>query len=147
MTTTCEALANQFAAAFGGLRDVITKVPDDQWWVGETRDQVPARRALHALAAACHHCRVAEGAPRRVRDDEPVSAYPSREEMLAHVDEIARHVADTLRGTTDDDLLASTRRFATALEYWLYALRHIQHHVGQLSSTLRERRLRSMKWH
>lgn len=147
LTPTGSALARQFRAAFEGLRDVITKVPDDQWLTGDTRDQVPARRATHTFESAVHHCQLPKGcqliAPRRPAG----AAYPSREDLLAYVTDLADQVEAALGAVTDEQLAAPNRRFETVLEYWLYALRHIQHHVGQLSSTLRERRLRPMKWH
>jgi hypothetical protein len=147
MTPTGSALAGQFRAAFAGLRDIIGKLPDDEWYEGSTRDQIPARRADHAIASARHHCRLPGGRGPRVRGNTPEASWRSREDMLGYLDGTARQVEALLEATTDEQFAAPTRRFPTALEHWLYALRHLQHHVGQLSSTLRERRRPPMKWH
>ena len=147
MTPTGSALAKQFRGAFGGLRNTITKLTDDQWYMGATQDQVPARRALHAITAARRHSRLPGGHHSSARGDAAEAAYPCREDMLAYLDDTACEVEAVLERTTDEQFAAPTRRFQTSLEHWMYGIRHLQHHVGQLSSTLRERRLPPMKWH
>jgi hypothetical protein len=147
MTPTGSALARQSRGAFAGLRDIIAKLPGDEWYVGATRDQIPARRADHAIVTARRHCRLpcSYRAPRR--DDTADAPWRCPEDMLAYLDDTARQVEAVLEDTTDEQFATPTRRFESGLEHWLYALRHLQHHVGQLSSTLRERRRPPMKWH
>jgi hypothetical protein len=151
MTPTGSALARQFRGALAGLRDIITKLPDDQWYVGATKDQVPARRAHHAIMHAGRWCYPKGGSGYRLhpvaRGDTPEAAYRCREDMLAYLDDVACQVEAALGGTTDEQFAGLATGGRTLLEHWVYALRHTQHHVGQLSSTLRERRLPPMKWH
>ena len=141
MTPVGLALAKQFRGAFAGLRDIISKLPDDEWYVGASRDQVPARRAHHAIMWAGRYCRPPQGDHPRARGGRPETAYRGREDMLAYLEDTASQVATALEGTTEE-------QFADPglLGHWIYNLRHLQHHVGQLSSTLRERGLPPMKW-
>jgi hypothetical protein len=67
--------------------------------------------------------------------------------MLAYLEETARQVETALAATTDEHFSGPGGGGHTLLEHWVYSLRHLQHHVGQLSSTLRERRLPFVKWH
>ncbi len=147
MSPIGQALAGQFRGAFAGLRDIIERIPDDQWYTGVTRDQVPARRAHHAIMWAGRYCRPVLGAHPVARGATPEAAYRSRPEMLAYLDETAGQIATALDGTTDEQLLDASKGRAALLEHWIYNLRHLQHHVGQLISTLRERRMPPMKWH
>jgi hypothetical protein len=147
MTPTGSALANQFRGAFGGLRDIIAKVPDDQWYAGPTADQMPARRAHHAILWAGRYSRPRAGHHPTARGDTPQTTYRGRTEMLAYLDETALQVESALDGTTDEQFAGPGGGGHTLLEHWVYNLRHLQHHVGQLSSTLRERRLQFMKRH
>jgi len=147
MTPTGQALARQFRGAFGGLRDIIAKLPDEHWHAGATRDQVPARRVHHAVECAGRHCRLRGRCRAEAHIGTREAAHRSRDDMLAYVDDTACRVEAALEAMADEQFAAPTRRFGMELEHWLYALRHLQHHVGQLSSTLRERRLPPMKWH
>lgn len=147
MTPIGCALARQFQGAFGGLRDILERLPDAQWYVGATVDQVPARRAHHAIMWAGRYCRPAMGHHPAARGTDPETAYRGRAEMLAYLDETSCQIEAALEATTDEQFLAAGPGGHTLLEHWIYNLRHLQHHVGQLSSTLRERRLLPMKWH
>jgi len=147
MAPIADALARQFQGAFGGLRDIVQRIPDDQWYVGVTKDQVPARRAHHAIMWAGRYCRPSGGHHPVARGDTAAAAYHCREDMLAYLDDTAHQVEAAREGTTDEQLTGPGPGRRTLLEHWVYNLRHLQHHVGQLSSTLRERRLPPMKWH
>jgi hypothetical protein len=147
MTPIGAALARQFEGAFDGLRDVMEKLPLDQWYVGATSDQVPARRAHHAIMWAGRYCRPVGGEHPSARGSSPETTYRTLPEMLAYLEETACQIEAALDGTTDGEFLGSGGGGHTLLEHWIYNLRHLQHHVGQLSSTLRERRMPPMKWH
>jgi len=67
--------------------------------------------------------------------------------MVAYLEETALQIDTALSATTDEQFAGPGGGGHTLLEHWIYNLRHLQHHVGQLSSTLRERRLPFMKWH
>jgi hypothetical protein len=147
MTPTGEALSRQFQGAFGGLRDVIGKLPEAQWYVGRAEDQIPARRAHHAIMWAGRYCRPLGGPHPAARGSTPETTWRSRTDMLAYLDETARQIETALDGTTEAQFAGPGRGGHSLLEHWIYNLRHLQHHVGQLSSTLRELRLPAMKWH
>jgi hypothetical protein len=140
------SLARQLRGAFDGLRDVIRKMPDTQWCAGSTRDQVPARRAQHAIMCLACHAWGARWEPVR-RDESGEPVYRSRADMLAYLDDTERNAQAALGGVADAEFLQVSTRAESRLERWVYAVRHLQHHVGQLSATLRERRLTPMKWY
>lgn len=151
-----EAIANQYRAALSMLRTAIDTCPDDLW------DASVGRHAFwliayHTMFYTDLYLRGTEEGfepPEFARpdehyfegradaSDEPIELGEpyTREQLLAyHADCVAR-VEATVPRETDEDLAADVplewipfSRF----ELHLYNIRHIQHHVAQLSLELK----------
>ena len=117
--------------------------------------EVPARAAMHTLlAAAFYIAPAAEGfdwQPGGIQYwDAPGDRLPSRAETLATIDRMEAETAAYLRERGDEGLLRE--RAATdpvdrpSVAWMVYALRHLQHHVAQISAECKRRDLGPTVW-
>lgn len=139
----------QFEAALSMLKAACRKCPPEHW------DAIIGKYpfwqvAYHALCFADCYCAPSNEAwsPSPVfhpaGHKELSEEYPSRRfeqaELLAYADACARIVRDAIERETDESL-AGPSGFAwlpiSRGELYIYNLRHIQHHAGQLSAALR----------
>jgi hypothetical protein len=80
----------------------------------------------------------------------PVERLPDQREMLGFIDHVETHALDWLRSKGDEDLLAGQDECRwtgpNLLSRCIYAVRHAQHHIGELNAELRRRGLRRIAW-
>lgn len=150
-----DALQAEYDEAFRMFRDAVQRLDDEQWGLGRpTWTEVPARTARHTLLCAAFYI-----APSREGFDWqpdgqkywecPVEALPGRQATLEEIDRIAGATRDYLAGHSDDELctrLAAASRGKTRVHWMIYALRHLTHHVAQLSGQCKQRGLAAAAW-
>ena len=151
-----EALQNEYAQAFGMFRDAVSRLDDDQWGRGEPSwTEVPARIAMHTLLCAAFYIGPSRDGfnwkPGGIRFwDAPIADLPSRDATLGQIDEMAAQTAAYLARHGDTGLLTeraeSAGRGQTRVAWMIYALRHLQHHVAQLSAECKRRGLGAAAW-
>lgn len=153
-------ILSQFDASLLMLRDCISKCPEAHW-------ETPIGKypfwqvAYHTLCfGEWYLCK--DGAtwepdqrpdgrhPKGTRElgDEYPSRKFSKKELLAYADDCRKMLARQVRSETPRSLAGpggSTWLKVSRAELYIYNLRHIQHHVGQLSAALRRVKARP-KW-
>lgn len=142
-------LTGQFDAALCMLRDCIRKCPEGHW-EGKIANDTFRQIAYHTLffvdlymspgedAFQLRECHARGGDE---RSSMAASAGLTKEETLAYLaicrqkalDTLASETAESLRRDSGFSWLPFTRG-----ELHLYSLRHVQHHTGQLSASLRK---------
>lgn len=150
------ALIREHTEAFRMFRDAVNRLDDEQWGKGEPSwTEVPARIALHILYCADFY--ISPGNDQYLmpnRDVQwwiaPIDELPDRQQTLAWIDKIEQATVDYLKSNGDVGLLnekaASARREQTRVEWLTYALRHLSHHVAQLSAECKRRGLGAADW-
>jgi hypothetical protein len=145
MSTIGESFAAQYARCWEMLRDVVDRTPEDRWRPDDNPQLTPARWALHAVQAVDAYrntsleevdwtprfCDWESGSPEEL---------PTREQLLAYLDEIASALDTRLRGMADAEMLAPSPFHwtgASYVEHWAYGLRHTHSHLGELNMLLR----------
>ena len=150
-------LKEQFGRQWKTIRDLVDKVPDDQWRAGEIGHLVPARLVYHILVGTevyARSCSYEEyTARRRFTTDwqvAPAGELPDRQTTLRHVDVMEGAVVEWLEALGDEGLLTKEDGFSWTgskkLARALYLLRHTQNHIGEVNSELRRRGLPRGKW-
>ena len=80
----------------------------------------------------------------------PVEQLPDQQEMLGFIDHVEAHALDWLGGKSEEQLLAPQGDCRWTgpklLSRCIYAVRHAQHHIGELNAELRRRGLRRIAW-
>ena len=153
------ALESQFVAALDMLENAMGACPPSVW-------DDPARPiqqrfwylAYHTLFWLDYYLADSEDrfrppAPFTLSEMDPAGVYPDRtyspDELLAYLAH-GRKRRRAVHAMLDDDRAARPcgfrRRDLTVLELQHYALRHIQHHVGQLQLLLRDGGARPPAW-
>ena len=145
MSVAGDALANQFQRTWKMLRGVVRRVPEDRWRADEDPKLTPARWALHTVETVDSYMGTSmDDFPwgQRFCDWEGGEAQelPTRDELIAYMDDVAAHLDPMLRGL-DHDALSEASPFhwtgASVLGHWAYVLRHTMHHTGELNMLLR----------
>ena len=138
-------LIDQYERSFKMLYEEIERFDDEQWLVGISSFQMPAKVAMHVIDCLDYY--FAGEAQRDYRwghrfgggwwqlsDDE----LPDRELVLNYAQEIEGRVMRELKGLADEDLVrpfgTEDRYGATMLARLVYALRHTMHHHGELAT-------------
>jgi hypothetical protein len=156
MATIGEALAAQWERGWLMLADALGRFPDDQWRAEPGAEIAPARSALHLVETVDFYRgetpEYAWGA--RFGTDwegSAVGGLPSAADITTWAEEIRAAVDARLRAMSDEEFLAAPNAFywtgSSRLEHWLYSLRHLQHHLGELHGQLRARGLELEDWH
>ncbi len=151
-----DALRHEYAEAFRMFRDAVGRLDDAQWGQGEpTWTETPARAAMHTLLCAAFYI-----APSRDGFDwepggvrywaDPIDQLPDQQATLAEIDRVAAAVDDYLTRRGDAGLLTGQAESAgqgqTRVAWMIYALRHLQHHVAQISAECKRRGLGAAAW-
>ena len=153
-------LDRQFARMWAMLRGLVEACPQEQWLAGAAATAIPARQAYHILAAAewcCDEDRFDKTNPFGVRfseelfgDNLPSVGWPDKHDMLRMIEDVQRRIAARIASMADADWPGPARTpmdfGQTDLEQFVYALRHSQHHVGELRAELRRRGLHAVDW-
>ena len=143
-------LASQFGAALAMFIDCVEKCPPEHW------DTLVAKYpfwlvAYHTLYCTDGYLARGDDAFELHRDFHPggksdiEDEYPSRRfekpEVIAYARYVKEKAQAELSRETAESLAADSgfkRRNMTRAELYIYNLRHIQHHTGQLSAVLRK---------
>jgi hypothetical protein len=137
-------LLDQFRRAISMLDATIDKFDAQQWTVGISQFQSPAKVAYHTVECLDAYFRPdhdAEytwgyrfGAPFWELSDEE---QPSQEALSEYLAELRARIEDELSALADDQLVtphdAERRHAETRLGHYIYALRHTMHHHGALT--------------
>ena len=156
-TDIVEEVRTQFRLQWATLRDMMQKIPDQQWASGEIDYLVPARLIYHILGATdvyANNRGYEEYKPlRRFTLDwktVPAAQLPDRGQLLKSVDLMEKTVTQWLDGLGDQGLLEDEDSYTWTgdkkLGRAMYLLRHTQGHIGEVNSELRRRGLPRGKW-
>ena len=137
----CESLWAQWEHALNMLENSIREFSSDQWSIGISGFETPAKVTYHntdVIDFFFREDREAEfvwghrfGKPWwELRDEE----QPSPEEQLAYIADLRRRVKAHFSALIDHQLIEPFENRQTRLEYYLYALRHTMHHQGALNA-------------
>ncbi|MEM8781827.1 MAG: GFA family protein [Planctomycetota bacterium] len=151
-----DALRREFGEAFRMFADAVRRLDDQAWRQGEPSwTEVPARTAMHILLTAEYY--VAEDResydwePDRWQYwDSPVEKLPDRAATLNDIERVAKRVDAYLTWQGDAGLRLGTVETKSAVRprvaWMIYALRHLQHHVAQLSAQCKARGFGAAPW-
>jgi hypothetical protein len=150
-------LKGQWARVWDMWEETIRTVPDDEWAKGDVNYLIPARQLVHTLVCAdvfTADIPLDQYDPTRMFGGGswgmPLEELPSRETALAELASIRVSVEERLAKFDDAALLApeKTHLWAgrTRMCKMLYALRHTQHHLGEVSAELSRRGIKAATW-
>jgi uncharacterized damage-inducible protein DinB len=146
-----DALKGQFVKAFGILEPAIRSFSDSAWRRGKPPFEGPARAASHVLQCAEFYTTedkavfVNLGKKIWQMSDEELPSQDQLREYLAHVKKATLAWVDMIgeeglgRAWHNDDAM-------NGLERLLYALRHLQHHVGEVCAYQKQNGLEPAEW-
>ena len=149
--TIAESLAFQFSNTLDVLRETIGLIPDSQWTVGQSPSRIPARQACHVIGGCDMYSSKDRFAWDRrfgvpvclMHEDVPAERLPSKDAMVAYLDDVRAQVVEWLERLSPDELLtpqeSSRRRCQCALGHVIYVLRHTALHLGHLHAELNSR--------
>lgn len=149
-----QAVLDQFERALAMFRGSVRSFPAEQWYRGELDYLRPAGLAYHLVETIDFYAGElpADQFPWGGRfgvdwEDHRSEHLPSQEQLLCYLDEVVPKLKDWLLGT---DLLSPERTFpwsgSSGLSRALYLLRHVQHHLAEMSLELRQRGYASPEW-
>jgi hypothetical protein len=152
-----EAVARQLGASLAMIDVAMAACPDTLWDDG-TREHAFWYLAYHALFWLDLHLHgSAEGfrppAPFGLEELDPAGVLPprtlTRTELRGYAEHCRRRIAEVMAGL-DEENAARRCRFPWGevpyVELLLYAMRHVQHHAGQLNLLLRQRTDVTPRW-
>jgi hypothetical protein len=144
-----ESLIEQLDRAWDILMESVEGFSEEEWRSGPDYQLVPARLVHHVIETAEFHTR--PSAEEFVWGDcfgeeletvDPV-ALANRGETLEYMKLVRRQVKSWIKKLGDEGLKSPDPSFICPgtyhLDRALYLLRHIQHHVGELSAELKRR--------
>ena len=148
------SVARQFDRMWKSLADAIGHWPADAWQSGDVDFLIPVRLALHAIEAVDFYTQAGpKEFQRRTSGNwefSPATELPPQAEMLDYLATVHTKTRRWLESLGSERLLAEQSEYVwtgpTALDRAVYALRHGQHHLGQINSELRRRNLPRGEW-
>jgi uncharacterized damage-inducible protein DinB len=153
------SLTDHFERMWAILREAIEAFPEEQWRTGDVEHLIPARQALHIVGTADFYSGDWEGArfPWDGRtgcdwEDAPREKLPSREQLLAYLDDVRARIEAWLTKRGDGGLTGepADKRFPWTgeceLGRALHLMRHAHHHLGKLHAELRRRGIDRPEW-
>ena len=148
-----EALADQFMRALSMFRIVVSAFPEEAWFVGETLYQRPAGLTLHIVQSIHYYSARKPG--EHLEDalthvnwqERDASKLPSRSELLAFHSKVEERLAKFI---AESDFSAQEELFPwtgfTIMSRLLFTIRHMQHHLADLTTELQRRGVRAPDW-
>lgn len=146
-----EALRNEFTNAFSVLEAAILSFAQDDWRRGRTPYVGPARAVAHVLQCAefytCRDKAVFTNLPKRVykmSDQET----PSQEQMIEYLALARTKTLAWLESMGDAGLAAACSEdpAISNLQHAIYALRHLQHHTGEVCAYQKQLGMEPADW-
>lgn len=149
-----KSLSGQFRRSLMMFKEAVLAFPPDEWRKGDLDYLRPAGVAYHVLETIDFYAgdQSADQFPWGGRfavdwEDHDSARLPSQDQLVVYLGEIEQKLEDWLERT---DLLSPERTFsytgATALARALYGLRHVQHHVAEMSLELTRRGCQPPDW-
>jgi uncharacterized damage-inducible protein DinB len=136
-----QSLAKQFDEAFDLLESAVKPLTDEQWRQGGSPYDGPGRATLHALQAGEFYTHgrgeVFQWQGKGVwemSDDE----LPDQPEMLAYLERVREATRQWIARLDEQALSASTPEAGEKLGSAIYAIRHLQHHTGELCAWMKQ---------
>lgn len=156
-TAITSEVLEQFRRTWVELRDIIHKMPDEEWCKGTVNYMIPTRLSYHIIFTAdmyATHMGYEECKPHRKYkldwEGTPAEDLPDREQALTFIDGIEATVRQWLLDLGDEGLMQPEDKYpwtgSLVLGRALYALRHNQWHIGELNALLRERGYEQAEW-
>ncbi len=156
MATIGESVASQWDRGWRMLLDAVARVPEDDWRRETPPAVAPVRSAGHIVGVVDFY--LGEG-PEAFQPDPrlggrpflaPLEALPSQAVLAEWAEELRAKVDARLRSASDELLLTGENPFpwtgANPLELWVYGLRHLQHHLGEIHGRLRALGVEEDEW-
>jgi uncharacterized damage-inducible protein DinB len=130
-----DALKRQFSDAFDVLSAAVGSFPADVWSEGGPPYRGPGRACLHALLCAEFYTCRDEGVWHRF--GQPVwqmadADVPDQPTQASYLAEVRARTAEWIDRLDAEGLAAIDGEGRTALERIVYAIRHLQHHTGEV---------------
>lgn len=160
LAATRAAIRSQFEAALAMLADAVRQCPAECWTAGVTRMSC-WYVAYHTLFYADLYLSRDETGfqlPAYARNDDMTQGEsgwsgppPDPADLLRHIDMILEKLHRMLDAETEETLAEPSgfpwmNKRINRLELYLYNIRHIQHHTGQLSAHLRTKADIGVRW-
>jgi len=136
-------LWSQFGASIDMLEAAIRACPD-ALWSRSGRGRTFRETAFHALDSLEHHLSVSPGDFRT-----PAAVFVTRDELLGWAARCRESCISRLASLTEETALARCgfpQLNMAEIELLLYAMRHLQHHVGQLALLVRQETDSGVHW-
>lgn len=149
-----DALRREYAEGFRMFADAVQRISDQEWGQGKFWTEVPGRAALHTILCARYYiapsAKSFQWSPGGVVFwKSPMSELPDCKQMLNEIASVAAETDAYLVQNGDEDLLhqrAATSPERTRVANMIYALRHLQHHVAQISAECKRKGFGAAKW-
>lgn len=156
MGSIADSLKRQYDLVWEILYEMIDFCPDDLWRRPDEGHLVPGRLAFHAVQAVEFHLdenpHEFDGFARGIDWETCLSQdLPSGDAMKAYVEEVRGKAVQRIEQLGDEGLLSPDKTmmrddFPLAIDHVIYALRHLQYHLGQIDTLLHQRGSKSPDW-
>ena len=146
-----QALKRQFNDAFGVLQAAIGSFTDEQWRRGSSPFNGPGRAAVHVLQSTeyytCEDRAVFENFEKPISQmsDEDV---PPQERLIGYLDLTRRKTLAWIESLGEPGLRAPVdgNNQLCGMDRVAYALRHLQHHIGEICAYQKQAGLEPAQW-
>lgn len=138
------------------FKDVVERLDEVQWLQGDpTWMEVPAAASMHTLVCAEFYIATSryeyEWEPNGVSYwNDPPEKLPGPKITLTEIERVAAQVDAYVEHHGDVGLLQGHAETAgqgqSRVQWMVYALRHLQHHVSQMSADCKRRGLGAAAW-
>jgi uncharacterized damage-inducible protein DinB len=146
-----EAIQQQFNAAFGVLEAAIPSFSVEKWRQGSSPFNGPARAVAHVLQ--CAEFYTTEDKAAFANLGKPIwqmsdAEVPSQEAMSRYLAEARAKTLAWIRSLGEPGLAGPwhNKDASCGLERLLYALRHLQHHTGEVCAYQKQAGLPPADW-
>jgi hypothetical protein len=151
-------LLNQYERAIAMVRFTVEEFDDEQWLVGISWFQTPARLGYHIVETLDFYFSGKRngkefqyghrfGGPWWELEDEKL---PGKDAVLEYLSEMEAKIKETFESLDDEDLVAPFTLYdwsgKTVMGHHVYALRHTMHHQGALTVLATHHGLENESW-
>ena len=156
-TSAAEALTDHFTRTWDMLLEAVGQFPEKEWYESQDDRMQPARIAYHILMGTDRYTWLGPAddyiTKRQFNLDwikTPAEQFPCRKEVMAHLEEAKARTLKWVQHFGAEGLLHEKPLWpwtgSSALAQGLYHLRHLQHHLAELTVELRRRGLQGVDW-
>jgi hypothetical protein len=155
------AVKDHFAREWDMLKEMIGSIPDDEWTKGDVNQAIPVHHVVHVIVGGAvfvgdipfEEYDPSEFLGQEAKQGAPWTISPeelwSREVALQKLAEM-RTIVDGLLTGLNDAALSEPEKVhpwtgQTRMGKMLYAIRHIQHHLGALDAELSRRGIKGYR--